>query len=185
MQNEHVSTELTVLNYIGQHADATQREISEHAGVSLGTINLLLKRMVKKGLVKIERLQPTSIKYFLTPMGIASKVERTYKYVVGACRELSRLKVRLAEVTELLLARNKVDTVVFFGSRDELFYLMQDLVAEKEFQGKLMLIDEVISLIRYIKSTSSCLTAVWSREVERLLETEHIKAVNILRMLVV
>ena len=48
--------ELSVLSYIDQNSDATQRELSEHIGVSLGSINILVKRLAKKGLIKMVRL---------------------------------------------------------------------------------------------------------------------------------
>lgn len=97
MQSEHTPKEFSILSYIEQNSDATQRQLSEHVGVSLGgMINILLKRLVKKGLVKIERLQPNSVKYFLTPpQGIASKLERTYGYIVRTYRELVSFQQQL------------------------------------------------------------------------------------------
>ena len=50
---DHPTKELSVLSYIDQNSDATQRELSEHIGVSLGSINILVKQMVRKGLIKI------------------------------------------------------------------------------------------------------------------------------------
>jgi len=39
MVPEHTSKEFSILTYIDQNSDATQRQLSEHVGVSLGTIN--------------------------------------------------------------------------------------------------------------------------------------------------
>ena len=90
--------EFSILNYIDRNSDATQRELSEHIGVSLGTLNILFNRMVKKGLVKIERLQPNSVKYFLTPSGIADNIERTYGYIVRTYRELGWFRSRIITI---------------------------------------------------------------------------------------
>ena len=98
MLPESITKEFSILSYLDQNSDATQRQLSEHVGVSLGTINILLKRMVKKGLLKIERLQPNSVKYFLTPAGIANKLERTYGYIVRTYRELALFRVRIKKL---------------------------------------------------------------------------------------
>ncbi|MGH0051831.1 MAG: winged helix-turn-helix transcriptional regulator [Sphaerochaetaceae bacterium] len=128
MQPEHTTNEFSILSYIEQNSDATQRELSEHVGVSLGMINILLKRLVKKGLVKIERLQPNSVKYFLTPAGIANKLERTYGYIVRTYRELESLKQRIAIVSEQIAEKHAVDTVYFFGPQDEFAAMLADFV---------------------------------------------------------
>lgn len=43
--------ELILLDEIGRKAGVSQRELAEKSGVSLGNVNLLLKKMVKEGLV--------------------------------------------------------------------------------------------------------------------------------------
>lgn len=185
MQKETRNTELTILNYIEQNADATQRELSEHTGVSLGTINLLLKRMVKKGLVKIERLQPNSIKYFLTPNGIASKIERTYGYVVRTYNEISRLKKRIVEVSEAISSRSKIDTLVFFGNRDELFEMIEELKHSSGFQVRVELFEDMKKLMEWVSLEEAYRVVVWSGEAVLVLNYENIWSVNIMDLVVV
>ena len=66
-----------VLNCISKNENISQRELSLHTGISLGSINLIIKKMVKKGLVKIERINTNTLKYMLTPKGFAEKAMKT------------------------------------------------------------------------------------------------------------
>ncbi|MCL0028127.1 winged helix-turn-helix domain-containing protein [Peptococcaceae bacterium] len=45
MQNEYV-----VLDYLKNNYQTSQREIAENTGLSVGTVNLLIKKMAKKAL---------------------------------------------------------------------------------------------------------------------------------------
>lgn len=74
-------SELLILEIIENNASVTQREISKKSGLSLGMVNLLLKKFVKKGLVKLERLDGKSFRYILTPEGFKEKSKKTIDYI--------------------------------------------------------------------------------------------------------
>ena len=61
--------EVLILEELEKNSDITQRELSEKTGLSLGMVNLLLKKFIKKGFVKLERLNSKSFRYILTPEG--------------------------------------------------------------------------------------------------------------------
>ncbi len=155
MQKDKQNTELTILTYIEQNSDATQRDLSEHTGVSLGTMNLLLRTIVKKGLVKIVRLQPNSIKYFLTPAGIASKVERTYGYVVRTYQEVLRLRRRMITAVNDLASREGAEKVLFFGRDDELAGLIGELIDEGTFVVESCMTMGIEELVEALERTAS------------------------------
>lgn len=73
--------EYEVLEYISSSDEVTQREISEHLGISLGSVNLLLKKMIKEGLIKIEKIPANRVAYMLTPKGIQEKIIKTVSYI--------------------------------------------------------------------------------------------------------
>ena len=133
MQTNHLSKELVILNYIEENSQATQRELSAYAGVSLGTINLVLKRMVKVGWLKIERMQPNSVKYFLTPSGIANKIERTYSYLVRTYNEIERLQKRIITIANALAKREKLEQIFFYGQENELDEMITNLISNESF----------------------------------------------------
>ena len=64
-----------VLRKIQSKPNATQRELAEELGFSLGKLNYCLRALQKKGLVKIENFKknPNKLNYFyiLTPKGIS------------------------------------------------------------------------------------------------------------------
>ena len=133
MQAQHLSKELAILNYIEENSQATQRDLSAFTGVSLGTVNLVLKRMVKVGWLKIERMQPNSVKYFLTPSGIANKIERTYAYLVRTYNEIERLQKRIIAIANALAKREKLAQIFFYGQENELDEMIDNLISNESF----------------------------------------------------
>ena len=55
--------EVLILEELEKNPDVTQRDLSEKTGLSLGMVNMLLKKFVKKGFVKLERLNSRSFRY--------------------------------------------------------------------------------------------------------------------------
>lgn len=73
--------EYIILESIDNNSMTTQRELSSKLGISLGSVNMLLNKMVREGLIKIEKLNTNTILYMLTPKGFMEKVNKTYKYI--------------------------------------------------------------------------------------------------------
>ena len=174
-----MNKELDILNYIGNNADTTQREISEHLGISLGTINILLRAMVRKGFVKIERLQPNSVKYFLTPAGIANKVERTYGYIVRTYRELVHQRSQIAVFAERMQVSHPDNRLCFFGSEDELFLMIQDLLNAGQLPKQSVLCTSIGDLQRNSTDHES-LVITWSEQASLLCAQHGYQSVNLL-----
>lgn len=151
MQKEHQSAELTILNYIEQNSDATQRELSQEVGVSLGMINLLVKKLVRTGLIKIEGLQPNSIRYFLTPKGIANKIERTYGYVVRTYNQIHSVRSTIVAVADRIAEEKDADTLIFFGKEDEISAMIEDLIQTKAFKIDAVIIHDKETLLGLLR----------------------------------
>jgi len=170
--------ELSVLSYIDQNSDATQRELSEHIGVSLGSINILVKRLAKKGLIKIERLQPNSVRYFLTPQGLANKIERTCSYIVRTYQEIGLYRRRITNALKPLMKNNT--PIVFCGPNDDFSYLLKEIV-EDEFpalEKRFVSPERLRPLLS--RPTHNTLFITWEVKADQLLKKHHIPSVNIL-----
>lgn len=76
----------------------SQRGLAEASGFSLGMTNLLLKRLVKKGYVKVVSLNGRALRYMLTPTGFAEKVKRSYEFLVVSIRQLNEVKTKIRDV---------------------------------------------------------------------------------------
>ena len=88
-----------VLRKIQKKPNATQRELAEELGFSLGKLNYCLKALQRKGLVKIKNFKknPNKINYFyiLTPTGIAEKTKLTLNFMKRKMKEYDELKKEL------------------------------------------------------------------------------------------
>ena len=73
--------ELRILEQIERDPAATQADLAARLGVAVGTVNWYVKRLVKKGHIKVTRLQRRRLRYLITPDGIAEKTRLAMEYV--------------------------------------------------------------------------------------------------------
>ena len=79
--------ELRVIEEVSRDKNLTQRKISHSLGLSLGTTNLILKKLVSKGYIKMRQLNRRKIQYILTPKGFAEKVKKSYRFFLKTIRK--------------------------------------------------------------------------------------------------
>ena len=93
-----------VLRKIQASPKASQRELAEDLGFSLGKINYCLKALQEKGLVKIKSFskKDDKVKYFqqyiLTPKGIAERTKLTINFMKRKMKEYDELKKELKDL---------------------------------------------------------------------------------------
>lgn len=58
----------------------SQRSLARELGIALGLTNLLVKRLVHKGWVRVIQIKPNRVRYLLTPAGIAEKTRMSRAY---------------------------------------------------------------------------------------------------------
>src|SRR5438445_10533479 len=73
--------DLQLLSEVERDAGVTQRSLAQKLGVALGLTNLYVKRLVRKGYIKITTIPRHRLKYLLTPRGMAEKSRLTYLYM--------------------------------------------------------------------------------------------------------
>jgi DNA-binding MarR family transcriptional regulator len=73
--------DLLLLNELDRNGGATQRSLATKLGVALGLTNLYLKRLARKGYIKVTTIPRNRIRYLLTPQGFAEKSRLTYQYM--------------------------------------------------------------------------------------------------------
>jgi len=85
--------------------EPNQRTLAQKLGFSVGKTNYILKDLVDKGLVKVERFAQNSNKlnycYVLTPSGIKERIELTEKFIGIKQAEYQRLTQELADITTI------------------------------------------------------------------------------------
>jgi len=116
--------DLQLLNEVERNGAITQRSLAGKMGVALGLTNLYLKRLIRKGYIKIAAIPRHRIKYLLTPFGMAEKSRLTFEYMqysLSYYRDMrERLKHLLAGLSQAGAKR-----VVIYGTGElaELAYL--------------------------------------------------------------
>lgn len=87
---------LNILIEIDKKSQATQRELANEIGISLGKLNFCLFELKKKGLIKYKNFKknPNKIKYIylLTPQGVSAKIKLTLNFMKKKMREYDYLK---------------------------------------------------------------------------------------------
>ena len=89
-----------VLRKIQKKPKASQRELANELGFSLGKLNYCLKALRTKGLVKIDNFSKKDnklsyIKYVITPKGIAERTKLTLNFMKRKMKEYDELKKEL------------------------------------------------------------------------------------------
>lgn len=72
---------LGMLSAIEQNQHVTQRSLSGELGIALGLANSYLKRLVRKGFVKVQQAPINRYAYYLTPRGFIEKARLTTEYL--------------------------------------------------------------------------------------------------------
>jgi len=87
---------LNLLRKIKNKPEASQRELAEELGFSLGKLNYILKSLKIKGLIKMRNFEKNRNKlnyiYLLTPKGIAEKTKLTMNFMKRKMQEYDELK---------------------------------------------------------------------------------------------
>ena len=174
--------ELSLLQELEKNPIVSQRELSNKFGIALGVTNACLKRMVRRGWIRISSLNHHKIGYFLTPKGFTEKAKLTLHLISWTVQHYSTLKDIIGE--RLLEMQNKgVERIVFYGVSDEMeiaYVTLQGLnlklvgIVEDDEKFKPQTIFgyelEPVSRIQELKPHGVLLTSSeeWDRKKERL-----------------
>jgi len=119
--------EILILEELEKNSNITQRGLSEKTGLSLGMVNILLKKFIKKGFVKLERLNSKSFRYILTPEGFKEKSKKTIEYMKIYYRRTLLIKQNIERITQRY-GRNR--TYVLFGKDKEMKEIIEGILKE-------------------------------------------------------
>ena len=116
--------DLIILTELERDGAVTQRSLATKLGVALGLTNLYLKRLARKGYVKITTIPSRRIRYLLTPQGFAEKSRLTYLYMQYSLVHYRDMRARLRDILSRL-TEDGGTRVVIFGTSElaELAYL--------------------------------------------------------------
>lgn len=105
-------TRYRLLSYLSTHPEASQRDIADALGVSVGKVNYCVKALIGKGLIKVRNFKNSRNKkayaYYLTPQGLEERVKVTYSFLRRKVAEYDLLKEEIERLTLELDATREI-----------------------------------------------------------------------------
>jgi len=86
-----------ILTEIDADNRVSQRSLSRDMGIALGLTNLIIRRLVQKGCVRIIRINPNRMRYLLTPAGVAEKARMSRAALQNSIRFYVDARDRIRE----------------------------------------------------------------------------------------
>jgi EPS-associated MarR family transcriptional regulator len=87
--------QLDLMHLIEQNKEASQRQIAQHTGFSIGKVNYCLKALIDIGFVKIHNFNNSNNKlkyvYILTPKAFQQKTSITKQFIAKKQQEYDKL----------------------------------------------------------------------------------------------
>lgn len=135
--------EYTIMSEIVDNENVTQRELSRKLGVSVSTVNALVNKMIKEGLIKMTQVSQKQVFYMLTPVGMMEKAKKTVSYLKAHYRAIYQTKEKIKDVLEELNQQHDAIFVLF--SDDEMAEVLSIAVSEfqaNQSKSKIKIIDD-------------------------------------------
>ena len=115
---------LRLLDELTKEPMITQRALAAHLGIALGLVNAYVKRLYRKGYIKIKNLPKNRIKYIITPKGFTEKARLTYNYMHRSVHYFKEVRNRI-EHTYSSMMKSGVNNILLWGDGEiaELCYI--------------------------------------------------------------
>ena len=111
--------DLRLLEELERNPIVSQRELSHKFGIALGLTNACLKRMARKGLIRIRGLNHRKIGYYLTPKGFTEKAKLSFHLISYIVQHYSELKKIIGQRL-LEMQSDGLQRIAFYGVSDEM-----------------------------------------------------------------
>jgi DNA-binding MarR family transcriptional regulator len=108
---------LKILEQIGSNNASSQRDMASELNISLGLVNSFIKRLAKKGYLKITSIPKNRISYIITPHGAAEKTRLTYLYIQHSYKFYKEARQKLRDLY-IDLENQSLTRIVFYGAGD-------------------------------------------------------------------
>lgn len=81
MANDEEITQYNILEKLSDSDRISQRQLSSQLGINVASINFAIKKLTKRGLIKVLGTNPRKIRYILTSKGITEKTQIAYNFL--------------------------------------------------------------------------------------------------------
>lgn len=123
MTKEH--TDFYILRTIESNSSVSQRNLSSQMELNVASVNFALKRLIRKGFVRMIGANPRRIKYYITPEGLKEKTKLAYRFFgrnIHFYKEIRNdIETRIAKATN----GNKTNIAIYgAGEISEITYMV-------------------------------------------------------------
>ena len=109
--------ELDLISALEQDHEVSQTGLAKRLGIAAGLVNILMKRAVKRGFVKMTQIPSRRYAYYLTPTGFAEKAKLVAGYLDSSLSLYRRLRVNYRDMFSALEAKG-IKRVTLVGDID-------------------------------------------------------------------
>ncbi|MCP3924018.1 MAG: winged helix-turn-helix transcriptional regulator [Desulfobacterales bacterium] len=134
MDNKELRT-LKILEEIDKNQSINQRALAGNLNISLGLANSFIKRLAKKGYIKVSSIPKNRMIYLLTPTGAAEKTRLTYNYIKYSFKFYKETRSKMVSLFDKI-SKEGIKKVAFYGATEvaEIAYIsLKD--TSIEFEG--------------------------------------------------
>lgn len=104
--------EFELVNIIGAKIGANQRDLSRRLELSLGMTNMLIRRLISKGYIRIRQLNPRKVEYILTPKGFSEKLRKSVKYTIKTVQSIGLIKEKVKGIIKKIYDEGERNFIV-------------------------------------------------------------------------
>ena len=110
--------ELDILQNISESTKPIhQRDLAEIIGLSLGMTNAILKQLVQKGWLKVNKINNRNIQYMVSPQGMEEIARRSFRYFKRTIKNVVYYKEALDQFAREVSTKG-FDAIVLVGTSD-------------------------------------------------------------------
>jgi len=136
---ELTEKEIELLYELGRDDSLSQRRLAEKVRISLGATNLFLRKLARKGLLKVKKINKRNLQYVLTPEGFSERARWNFLCLEQNLNYFANAKSVLIERIDRIIAAG-YRSIYIFGSSEqaEIAFLgiMNSDITLKGFIGK-------------------------------------------------
>lgn len=108
---------MRILEHINENPTITQRDLASKLGIALGLTNSYIKRLYKKGCLKIKNLDGKRIKYILTPKGFMEKARLTCNYMARSFNYFREIKQKIDQTYNTMM-ESGITKIILWGDSE-------------------------------------------------------------------
>lgn len=142
-----LDNEYIIMSEVSENIKVTQRDLSRKLGVSVSTVNILMSKMIREGLIKMTHVSQKQVLYMLTPVGIMEKTQKTVRYLKGHYRAIYETKEKIKSLLDRLY--QEYDIIYVLMRNDEMTEILTMAIHEyksKHNKANIQMIHSIVDI---------------------------------------